>query len=174
MSTFDIFVDVSECEAFKAPYNIYFNPRPVSLPNFAAKADKENIPVISNANWGKVISPLPLYDAKAAALKAVDEKTCTACKKTKPFSDFMKQVGKLGLTSRCKSCTSAYAHNRRVEKIRLDNAPAATRRCAPAGCGKVKPASEFDRDLRTSSGLSTYYRKCIKARSKRRGASKKT
>jgi 5-methylcytosine-specific restriction endonuclease McrA len=89
-------------------------------------------------------------------------KQCSTCKEIKPTSEFNKDSGsKDGLQSKCKSCKSAYARERR-ERIKLKNADRTelpeTKRCY--SCGETKAGSEFYRHSGQADGLNSQCKSC--------------
>lgn len=84
-------------------------------------------------------------------------KTCFACKESKPAGEFyVNKQKKDGLSSYCKPCHIAKKSSYYVAhpKVRLDG----LKRCPQ--CGDTKPLSDFHNNKRSHDGLASYCKPC--------------
>lgn len=88
----------------------------------------------------------------------LSEKPCTRCKEVKPLSSFFKDPQKkFGCTSWCKGCFSEYTQSRKAQHMQ-QGLTVCERQCSI--CKQTKPADEFIRDARRTSGLDARCKLC--------------
>lgn len=108
-------------------------------------------------------------------VEAVDgKKKCSQCKEFKSLEEFQKKItGPLGVTSKCKECTSENKKAAYVSKEREDRSLLDEKECAK--CHEVKSRSEFRVEKRGASGMTSRCRDCMKEDERiKRGESVKT
>ena len=109
-----------------------------------------------------LLAPLaPNHRRNGDTRMATDDvtKRCSCCQQQLPIDQFHKQkLGKYGVTSMCKSCTSEHEKNRSNSYIHDPNTPIPVKICS--SCQQEKPINQFHKLKHGKYGVHTICKEC--------------